>query len=442
MPETPPPTSANISATAVPAPAACEFTVAGYNIENFGNNATQRQKAALAIRTLMRYPDIIGHIEILNLVSLQALATQVNNDAVAAGDPNPAYQAFLIQAPLGGTQNVGFLVKTSRVQVNSVTQERATDTFINPNTGNPETLHDRPPLVLHATVDPAGAAPLPVIVVVNHPRSFIDVELVAGEGPRVRAKRTAQAELIAGLFQELQTDNPTTPVIAVGDYNAYQFNDGYTDPIAILKGMPTPDDQIVVDASPDLINPNFSNLTDLLPVDQRYSFTFEGTPQALDHVLVNTVAQTFFKGYAIARCNSDFPESFASDASRPEANSDHDMPVAYFRLPLVVNNVSVSKSVLWPPNHKMVDVTVNYSTANNCGPVTCTLSVTSNEPVNGDDDGNTAPDWEVIDDHHVRLRAERSGSGTGRIYTITITCTDGMGGTATATTTVSVPLSR
>jgi predicted extracellular nuclease len=440
LPETPPATSANISATPVPAAAACEFTVAGYNIENFTNNATQRQKAARAIRTVMRYPDIIGHIEILNLVSLQALATQVNNDAVAAGDPNPAYQAYLIQAPAGGTQNVGFLVKTARVQVDSVTQERASDTFINPNTGQPENLHDRPPLVLHATVDPAGAAPLPVIVVVNHPRSFIDVELVAGEGPRVRAKRTAQAESIAGLLQELQTNNPTTPVIAVGDYNAYQFNDGYTDPIAVIKGIPTPDDQIVVDASPDLVNPNFFNLTELLPADQRYSFVFEGTPQALDHVLVNPVAQSYFKGYAVARCNSDFPESFASDASRPEGNSDHDMPVAYFRLPLVVTGVSVDRSLLWPANHKMVDVTVNYATANNCGPVTCTLSVTSNEPVNGDDDGNTAPDWEVIDAHHVKLRAERSGTGSGRIYTITITCTDSMGGTATSTVTVSVPL--
>ena len=189
---------------------------------------------------------------------------------------------------------------------------------------------------------------------------------------------------MAGLVQELQTANPTTPLILVGDYNAYQFNDGYTDPIAAIKGTPTPDDQIVVNESPDLVNPNLINLTDMLPADQRYSFIFEGTPQALDHVMINTAAQSFFKGYAVARSNSDFPESFASDASRPEKNSDHDMPVAYFRLPLAITNVSVDKSVLWPPNHKMVNVTVNYATANNCGPVTCTLSVTSNEPVNGD----------------------------------------------------------
>ena len=227
-------------------------------------------------------------IEILDLASLQALATQVNTDAVVAGDPNPGYEARLVPASPTATQNLGFLVKTSRVQIDAVTQEGASETYINPVTGNPETLHDRPPLVLRATVALPGLSPRPIIVVLNHLRSFIDIELVAGDGPRVRAKRTAQAESTAGLLQALQTDNPTTPVISIGDYNAYQFNDGYTDPIAILKGTPTPDDQIVVDESPDLVNPNFINLTDSLPPAERYSFVFEGTPQALDHVLVNT----------------------------------------------------------------------------------------------------------------------------------------------------------
>src|SRR2546425_10765554 len=34
--------------------------------------------------------------------------------------------------------------------------------------------------------------------------------------------------------------------------------------------------------------------------------------------------------------------------------------------PPAIGGVSASPSVLWPPNHKMVDVTVNYSVNDNC----------------------------------------------------------------------------
>lgn len=109
------------------------------------------------------------------------------------------------------------------------------------------------------------------------------------------------------------------------------------------------------------------------------------------------------------------------------------------RPPLQIVGVELSRSVLWPPNHKLVDITVDYSTINDCGSATCRLSVTSNEPVEGTGGGDAAPDWEIIDEHQLRLRAERAGNGSGRVYTITITCTDGSGGSATRTVTVTVP---
>ncbi len=107
--------------------------------------------------------------------------------------------------------------------------------------------------------------------------------------------------------------------------------------------------------------------------------------------------------------------------------------------PPKVINPSSTPSQLWPPNHKMANVAVAYTIADNCGPVTVTLSVTSNEPINGTGDGNTAPDWIVVNDHLVQLRAERAGTGTGRVYTITITATDCAGQSGSATVTVTVP---
>jgi hypothetical protein len=88
----------------------------------------------------------------------------------------------------------------------------------------------------------------------------------------------------------------------------------------------------------------------------------------------------------------------------------------------------------------MRSVSVGYDVADNCGPSACTLSVSSDEPVNGTGDGDAAPDWEVLDDHHVRLRAERAGMLDGRVYTIAVTCTDSAGNSSTQTVGVEVPL--
>jgi hypothetical protein len=45
----------------------------------------------------------------------------------------------------------------------------------------------------------------------------------------------------------------------------------------------------------------------------------------------------------------------------------------------------------------------------------------------------------VVDNHHVRLRAERAGGGNGRIYTITIHATDTYGNTSSQSVAVLVP---
>lgn len=519
LPEMPPAVTGGVVATPVPAPAANEFTIASYNIQNFTGSDTERRKAALYIRNVMRAPDVIGLIEIASLTALQSLATQIDEDAAAAGEPLPDYEAVLIPASPTATQNVGLLVKTSRVRIDSVSQEQADRTFVNPSTGGSELLHDRPPLVLRATVSPGTPREGSIVVVVNHPRSFIDAEVVGPEGTRVRAKRTAQAEAIAELLQDLQSSG-TTAVIAVGDYNAFQFSDGYTDPLAVIRGVGTNTDSVVVQGSPDLVEPDFVNLTGTLADDQRYSYVFEGTPQVLDHVLVNTVAQSLFQRYAIARGNADVPShalaGISTDPESPEANSDHDAPVAYFAfqgtpvvtllggavvnheaftpwvdpgatahddtgpLPVTVSGAvnvnvlgtytlsytasnlfhtttvtrqvivadttaptiegfSLTPSIIGPPDHRMVDVMLSYTATDASGAAACTVAVTSNEPVDGKGDGNTAVDWEIVNGHHVRLRAERDGRGSGRTYTVTLTCADPSGNTSAATATAFVP---
>jgi hypothetical protein len=106
--------------------------------------------------------------------------------------------------------------------------------------------------------------------------------------------------------------------------------------------------------------------------------------------------------------------------------------------PPAVGAATASPNTLFPPNHAMVPVSVSYTSSDNCA-ATCSLGVASNEPIDGLGDGDTAPDWEVVDAHNVRLRAERSGRGNGRVYTITAACTDDAGNTTTRQATVRVP---
>jgi hypothetical protein len=99
-----------------------------------------------------------------------------------------------------------------------------------------------------------------------------------------------------------------------------------------------------------------------------------------------------------------------------------------------ISDPAASPSSLWPPNHKMVPVTLDYTQSDNCpGNVSCVLTVSSNEASN-----NKEPDWVVVDAHHVLLRAERAGNGSGRIYTLTLTCTDAAANVTIKTATVVV----
>ncbi|MGB2664625.1 MAG: beta-propeller fold lactonase family protein [Candidatus Acidiferrum sp.] len=120
----------------------------------------------------------------------------------------------------------------------------------------------------------------------------------------------------------------------------------------------------------------------------------------------------------------------------PAGISPHSVAVTGCPTPPAITGLSPAPATLWPPDHELIDVLVNYDVTAPCGePAVCTLSVASNEPVNND---QTSPDWVVLDDHHVELRAERLGNGSGRIYTVTVRCKDARGNSATQNTAVTV----
>jgi len=118
-------------------------------------------------------------------------------------------------------------------------------------------------------------------------------------------------------------------------------------------------------------------------------------------------------------------------------------------VPPVIDSLVASPGTLWPPNHKLVPISITASATDRCDPsLSCRIvSVTANEPVLGPGSGNTDPDWIITDPGPkvspamlgVELRAERAGGGTGRVYRIDATCADASGNNTAGSTTVTVP---
>jgi predicted extracellular nuclease len=327
--------------------AAGEFTVASYNLQrlfdtvndpNVGDPvvtatayANRLIKISAAVRGFLHTPDILGVQEAENLTVLQDLAARIDADATAAGQPAPGYTAFLLEGNDVGGIDVGFLV-TSRVTVQSVVQHGLTDTYTNPVNGLQETLNDRPSLSIRATVaaEP-GTLPAEVVAVVHHLRSLNGVDEADG---RVRAKRLAQAEYVARTLDGLRASYPGVPVVSVGDYNAFEVNDGYVDVLGVARGVPAPASDVVLFGA-DLLASDFllAPAVAATPAGQTYSYVFEGSAQSLDHVLVSAEAAAALAAFDHARINADFPEIYRGDATRVERTSDHDPAIAYFRFP-------------------------------------------------------------------------------------------------------------
>ncbi|WP_213803920.1 lamin tail domain-containing protein [Granulicella sp. dw_53] len=350
-----------MTAQPVPAQTPAELTIASFNMERFYNDkadsagtsassavvvttaAYQRRlaKASLAVRNILNSPDIIGAEEIENLAVLNDLTARISSDASAASQPDPAYVPCLIQGNDIGGINVAFLVKSTRVNTLRCEQFGKDTTFTNAG-GAQAILNDRPPLVLHAGVKRVGGTDYPVTVIAIHQRSLINVDDPTNTGATVRLKREAQAEFVANLIQGYQSSGEH--VVTVGDYNAFEFSDGFVDALGVIKGNPVPASQVITPPVSGLANPVLVDLVTLLPAEQRQSYVEVGSAQVLDHVVVTSDLVPSETRLVYAHMDSDFPLVYLNDATRPERVSDHDPAVVYLSIPpaAVAGSVSLS----------------------------------------------------------------------------------------------------
>jgi predicted extracellular nuclease len=349
--------------------AANEFTVASFNIERFFNTSnaddiyavppgvscfsgdasrgtnlcaseavdvtqaaysTRLQKLSLAVRTVLNSPDVVTLEEVENQSVATDIANQINSDAGTPGlytgysTDNTTYYS-----EDGTGISVGFLVKNTVDNLGF--SQFGTNVSFTPSTGSLTTLNDRPWLVLNAGIKrAAGTKDYPVTVIVNHLKSLINVNSTTSNSTRL--KKEKQAEEIAGYINTLQASGQH--VISGGDFNAFEFSDGYTDTLATYTNVGVlPSDQVVQPGVSGLVTPPLQNLALTLPATQRWSYVEDGSAQILDHMVVTQDLVATGVRFAYAHLNADFPLTDYNLATTPARVSDHDAAVGYFILP-------------------------------------------------------------------------------------------------------------
>ncbi len=324
---------------------------------------------------------------------------------------------------------------------------RNTDTYAQfPPTPGAENVGPPPPVMAEIfEIQGSGfISPLAnqTVITANNVVTAVASNGFAMQTPEARAD--ADVETSNGIF----VFTGSAPTVSVGDFNAYQFTDGYVDAVGQIAGSFTPSDNLL--SGPDLVSPDLTKQVLSLPAEEQYSFIFDGSAQVLDHMLTSQAVKP--TGLQYGRGNSDAAETLIEDDATPLRSSDHDGLVLYLDVVPPAITITGSPSKLWPPHHayQTYDIT-DFVTAVTDGGTSglspadvFIVAATSDEAENapGNVDGNTTGDIVIVDCQTIKLRAERADNGNGRVYTVNVAAEDASGNLGSASFQVHVPLSQ
>ena len=308
-----------------------QIRIVDYNILNMsGKDLDRAEVLADQIVNRMASPDIIGFQEIQDedgSTSTQSLSADGTYQAIidailAAGGPE--YGFVDIDPELnrdggvpGGNIRVGFIYRLDRgiTLAEGIEGDARTAT---------EVLDVNGALALSLNpgrIDPTNAAfgdsrkPLVVTFEVNGQTLYLinnhfnskggDSALFGDEQPPVlesEVQRLLQAQVVHDFVAEMLAVDPEANIVVMGDLNDFQFSP----PIQLLQG--------------DIL----TDLVDTLPIEEQYSYIYDGNSQTLDQMLVSMAMLDKLIEYDVLHINSEFDYQ--------NRFSDHDPVTAVFDL--------------------------------------------------------------------------------------------------------------
>ncbi len=318
------------------------LTVATFNVENLDPKDQRFDNIAKIIANNLNAPDVISLIEVqdnngpTNDRVVNANQTYQKLIAALENIGSPAYD-FVDIPPSddrdggepGGNIRVGFLFQPSRITLAKAPQKGGSlDAVTITQSSNGLDLSLNP-----GRIDPTNDAfdesrkPLVAEFIFNDQKLFIIANHFVSKlgGSPSDVKRVKQAEIVNEFVAQLLQVDPQAKVIVLGDLN--DLPDSL--PLKALKGN------------------ILENLTDRLPVSDRFSFKFKGNPELIDHLLVSkNLSRVAQPEIDIVHVNVGF--------SKPV--SDHDPVIAAFTLP-----ANQSKPDTIPPVVQPIPTPVNDS---------------------------------------------------------------------------------
>lgn len=288
-----------------------EFSVGSINtlrlIKDESGYNSRVKKMALYVVNSLKSPDVLALQEIGGQAEMEDLAFHIRQIA-----PQVNYQVQFLSS--NGNIHTAFLVQPTLTDL--ALSQLSKNEFL--SIGG--TLHDRPPILLSGQI--ATTPPTPIKVLNLHLRSLLGIE--GGNSSFVRTKRKEQAVSVAEIVQNLRNEN----LVVVGDFNAYEFSDGYVDVVNQIAGTPT---EGALLGNENIVSPPLIKHSEQLAAVDRYSFIFQGNSQMIDHCLSTELNDFQIEGFEFARGNADNSWVYGNNPNIVERSSDHDGFVLFLR---------------------------------------------------------------------------------------------------------------
>ncbi|MFG6494480.1 DUF6359 domain-containing protein [Fictibacillus sp. UD] len=299
-----------------------ELTIASFNVENFtanekGTSDEKVSRIADSIVHNLKSPDIVGLVEMQDgngstndgTTDAKESADRLIAEITAQGGPEYVYTDIAPEnnqdgGQPGGNIRVGFIYNPERVSLAEGTKGTSTEAVdykdgkltLNPgriDPMNPAFEDSRKPVA--AQFDFNGES---VIVVANHFNSKGGDQPLFGKNQPPflgsEEQRLQISKIVNGFVKDVKEEDKNAKVVLLGDFNDFEF----TKSLEILKGE------------------ELTNMIEKVPFNERFTYSYQGNAQVLDHILVtNNMAKK--TKVDIVHINSQFMEEHGRA-------SDHD----------------------------------------------------------------------------------------------------------------------